>query len=151
MPRISAGLLMYRTRERRIEVLLVHPGGPFWANKDEGAWSIPKGEPDEGEDLLAAAQREFKEETGCEASGPFIALAPVRQKAGKTVHAWAFCGECDPAACRSNTFKTRWPLGTGPWRSFPEVDRAAFFPLDEAARKINPGQKPLLDELRSRL
>jgi predicted NUDIX family NTP pyrophosphohydrolase len=151
MPRTSAGLLMYRIKDGALQVLLVHPGGPFWKNKDEGAWSIPKGEPNEGEELLAAAQREFREETGFTPAGPFIALQPVRQKAGKTVHAWAFWGDCDPAAVRSNTCTVRWPPGTDQWRTFPEVDRAGFFSLEEAARKINPGQQPLLEELRRRV
>jgi predicted NUDIX family NTP pyrophosphohydrolase len=148
MPRTSAGLLMYRVRGGVLEVLLVHPGGPFWKNKDEGAWSIPKGEPAEGEELLAAAQREFEEETGFTPAGPFVALEPVRQKAGKIVHAWAFCGDCDPAGLRSNMFKARWPPRSGQWRTFPEVDKAGFFSLEEAARKINPGQQPLLEQLR---
>lgn len=151
MPRLSAGLLMYRLRDGQLEFFLVHPGGPFWAGKDEGAWTIPKGEPNEAEDLLAAACREFKEETGFEPAGPYIPLTPVRQKGGKVVHAWAFRGDCDPAAVRSNTFKARSPPGSGEWRTFPEVDRAGFFPLEEASIKINPGQRPLLTELKQKL
>jgi predicted NUDIX family NTP pyrophosphohydrolase len=151
MPKISAGLLMYRRREGQIEVLLVHPGGPFFTHKDHGAWSIPKGELDQGEDLLPAARREFREETGVEPVGPFIPLTPIRQKSGKIVHAWAFEGDCDPAACRSNTFEMCWPPGSEQRCTFPEVDKAGFFTLDEAARKIKPAQQPLLDELLAKL
>jgi len=147
MVRISAGLLMYRKREGRIEVLLVHPGGPFFARRDEGAWSIPKGEIDPDEDALAAAQREFREETGLSAGGPFLDLGSVRQKGGKVVRAWAFAGDCDPQAIRSNTFTMEWPPRSGCVREFPEIDRAAFFSLQEARRRINSGQVPLLDAL----
>ncbi len=147
MPRASAGLLMFRRRAGALEVLLVHPGGPFWAKKDMGAWTIPKGEIDAGEDELATARREFEEETGIRPEGPFHALGRVTQKAGKVVHAWAFEGDCDPAAIRSNTFEVRWPPGTGQWRTFPEVDRAEFFELGEARRRINPAQAPLIDAL----
>lgn len=151
MPRESAGLLMHRLRSGRVEVLLVHPGGPFWAKKDAGAWSIPKGELAPGEDPLAAARREFEEELGIKAEGEFTPLAPVKQKNGKLVRAWSFPGDCDPAACRSNTFTLEWPPGSGRFQQFPEVDRAAFFDLEEAARKINPAQAAWLVELRGRL
>lgn len=145
----SAGLLMYRRRGGAIEVLLVHPGGPFWARRDDGAWTIPKGEIDRvgGEEPLATARREFGEETGLTPDGPFMALTPVRQKGGKVVHAWAFAGDCDPAALTSNTFTMEWPPRSGVFASFPEVDRAAFFGLAEAARKLNPAQVVWLEEL----
>lgn len=147
MAKRSAGLLMYRVRDDVMEVLLVHPGGPFWRNKDQGAWSIPKGEIDDEESVLDAALREFEEETGLRPEGPFVALTPVKQKSGKVVHAWAFEGDCDPERIRSNTFAMEWPRGSGRLREVPEIDRAAFFSLDEARTKINPGQAPLIDEL----
>jgi len=147
----SAGLLMYRMRGERPEVLLVHPGGPFFAKKDDGAWSIPKGELAEEEDPLAAACREFEEETGVRPVGPFRELPSVRLKSGKIVHAWAFEGDCDPTAIRSNMFTLEWPPRSGTMREFPEIDRAAFFAIDEAAKKINPAQRALLDELRRML
>jgi len=143
----SAGLLMYRVRGGVAEVLLVHPGGPFWRKKDEGAWSIPKGEVEPGEELLATARREFHEELGLKAAGNFIPLTPIRQKGGKVVHAWAFEGDCDPAAIRSNTFTIEWPPKSGRAMEFPEVDKAAFFDLEAARRKINPAQAALLDQL----
>lgn len=149
--RVSAGLLMYRKTPRGVEVLLVHPGGPFWRNKDQGAWTIPKGEVEEGEDLLAAARREFEEETGIRAREPFLPLESVKQKGGKTVYAWAFEGDCDPEAIRSNQFQMEWPKGSGKLQSFPEIDRAAFFRLDEAKLRINPAQASFLDELRIKL
>jgi predicted NUDIX family NTP pyrophosphohydrolase len=138
---------MYRTRDGKIEVLLVHPGGPFWAKKDLGAWSIPKGAPGAGEDLLVAAKREFAEETGAVATGTFVALAPAKQPGGKVVHAWAFQGDLDPAGVRSNSVTIEWPPGSGRQASFPEVDRAAWFTIEEARRRILPGQAPLLDQL----
>ena len=147
MAKTSAGLLMYRVRGGTIEVLLVHPGGPFWRKKDEGAWSIPKGEVELGEELLATARREFHEELGLEAAGNFIPLTPIRQKGGKVVHAWAFEGDCDPAAIRGNTFTMEWPPKSGRAIEFPEVDKAAFFDLEAARRKINPAQAALLDQL----
>ena len=147
MARVSAGLVMYRRRDGAVEVLLVHPGGPFWKNKDEGAWSIPKGEPGEGEELLAVARREFEEELGFAPSGEFRPLPPIRQKGGKVVHAWSFEGDCDPATIRSNTFTMEWPPRSGKQATFPEVDRADFFDLPTARRKINPAQVALLDEL----
>ena len=151
MPKQSAGLLMFRRGGGKLEVLLVHPGGPFWKNKDLGAWTIPKGEHDAGEEALAAAAREFREETGIEPRAPFIELTPVKQAGGKVVAAWAFEGDGDAAAIRSNTFSLEWPRGSGRFQDFPEVDRAAWFSLDEARRKILRGQAPLLEELASKI
>lgn len=148
---ISAGLLVYRRRGANIEVLLVHPGGPYWRSKDLGAWTIPKGEVDAGEDLLAAARREFLEETGFALPGEPFALAPVRQRSGKLVHAWALEGDLDAAAIVSNTFEMQWPPRSGALQAFPEVDRAAWFDLEEAARRILPAQQPLLLELAGRV
>jgi predicted NUDIX family NTP pyrophosphohydrolase len=147
MARMSAGIVLYRRAAGGLEVLLVHPGGPFWARKDEGAWSIPKGEFDPAEDPLDAARREFAEETGWTIEGAFAPLTPVRQPGGKVVHAWAVEGQFDPAALRSNTFNLEWPRGSGRMREFPEVDRAAWFSIDDARRTILAGQRPLLDEL----
>lgn len=147
MPKRSAGLLLFRERSGRLEVLLVHPGGPLWARRDEGAWSIPKGEPAEGEDPLAAARREFEEETGAAPAGEPIPLDPVRQPGGKIVEAWAVEGDFDPATLRSNTFSIEWPPRSGRRQEFPEVDRAAWLSLAEAERKILPGQAPLLRQL----
>jgi predicted NUDIX family NTP pyrophosphohydrolase len=147
MPRLSAGLLMHRHCGDRLEVLLVHPGGPFFKNKDDGVWSIPKGEPASDEDLLAAARREFEEETSIVPAGEFVPLAPVKQKGGKIVHAWAFAGDCDPTTIRSNVFLLEWPPRSGRQVEIPEVDRAAFFDLPTARKKINAGQAALLDQL----
>lgn len=148
MPKkISAGILLYRRRGGAVEVFLVHPGGPFWAKKDLGAWSLPKGELAEGEDPLAAAKREFTEETGFPIEGEFRALRPLRQPSGKTVVAWAVEGDCDPAELRSNTFEMEWPPKSGKRQAFPEVDRAAWFPLEEARKRILAGQAAFLDEL----
>ncbi len=147
MTKISAGLLMYRRRSGLLQVLLVHPGGPFWKNKDVGAWSIPKGEASPGEDLLAAAKREFEEETGSKPTGRFIELSPVTQKNGKIVHAWAIEGDIDTTSIRSNTCKVEWPPRSGKQIEVPEVDRVEFFDLETSKTKINPGQMPLLDEL----
>jgi predicted NUDIX family NTP pyrophosphohydrolase len=147
MPRVSAGLLMYRIQGGRMQVLLAHPGGPFFKNKDDGAWSIPKGEIEPGEDLLEAAMREFEEETGIIPTGPFTALTPVKQKGGKIVHAWAFQGECDPRAIASNTFTMEWPLNSGQQMEFPEIDRADFFDVAAARRKIKSGQEVLIEEI----
>src|SRR5213083_2353579 len=149
MVKTSAGLLMFRLRNGEPEVLLVHPGGPFWAKKDEGAWSIPKGEFAAGEEPLAAAQREFEEETGGRAQGPFIPLTPITQRSGKVVHAWAVEGDCDPANLHSNLFSMEWPPKSGRLAEFPEVDRAGWFTLDEARAKILESQVPFLDELPS--
>ena len=147
MPRQSAGLLLYRRRDGALEVLLVHPGGPLWAKRDLGAWSIPKGEIHPGEDPLAAARREFAEETGLPAAGPFVALGAIRQRGGKRVDAWAAPGDFDPASLNSVEFELEWPPRSGARRRFPEVDRAAWFALDEARRRILPAQAPLLDRL----
>jgi predicted NUDIX family NTP pyrophosphohydrolase len=151
MAKTSAGLLMYRVKDGALQILLVHPGGPHWQKKDEGAWTIPKGELGTEEDALEAARREFEEETGLRPEGPFIPLTPVRQKGGKTVRAWAFAGDCDPASLRSNTFEMEWPPRSGEMREFPEIDRARFFGLDEAMKKMNPAQVALLEELASKL
>ncbi len=151
MPKVSAGLLMYRVRGSKVEVLLVHSGGPFWKNKDDGAWSIPKGEVAEGELLEDAARREFEEELGLRPSGALIGLSSVTQKSGKVVHAWAFEGDCDPTAIRSNTFTIEWPPKSGKMETFPEVDRAAFFAVATAREKIIPAQAPFLDRLATRL
>jgi len=147
MPRTSAGLLMYRIKDGAIQVLLAHPGGPFFVKKDDGAWSIPKGEPDTEEDLLITAQREFEEETGVKPTGPFIPLKPVKQKGGKIVHAWAVAGDCDPATIQSNTFTMEWPPRSGQQQAFPEIDRAEWFDLVTAKRKAKSGQVGLIDEL----
>jgi predicted NUDIX family NTP pyrophosphohydrolase len=148
MPKISAGLLMYRVRESNLEVFLIHPGGPFWAKKDIGAWSIPKGLLDPGEDPLAAAQREFEEETGFKISaGPFVPLSPVKQKSGKVIQTWAVEGDCNPSEMKSNLFPLEWPPRSGKKQEFPEADRAAWFGIDEAKERINPGQLPILNEL----
>lgn len=138
---------MYRVRGRRVEVLLVHPGGPFWKKKDAGAWSIPKGEISPGEDGLDTARREFSEETGLSPEGQFFPLGQVVQKGGKTVRAWAFECDCDPAALKSNTFTMEWPPRSGKIQEFPEIDRAAFFTLEEARDRMNPAQAALLDTL----
>jgi predicted NUDIX family NTP pyrophosphohydrolase len=142
----SAGLLVFRAGPDRVEVLLVHPGGPFWAKKDEGAWSIPKGEVGDGEDPLVAARREFREETGFAVGDVARPLAPVRLSSGKIVHAWAVPGDAEPALLRSNTFSMEWPPRSGRSQEFPEVDRAAWFSLAEAKRKITEGQLPFLLE-----
>jgi predicted NUDIX family NTP pyrophosphohydrolase len=148
MPKTSAGLLVYRLREGAVEVFLVHPGGPLWAHRDEGAWSIPKGEFDErSEDPLTAAQREFREETAISISGQFRALAPVRQAGGKLVRAWSVEGDLDAAAIRSNHFTLEWPPRSGRLRRYAEIDRAGWFTLPEARRKLNEGQLDLLDQL----
>ena len=151
MPQRSAGILLYRRRRGGVEVLLVHPGGPFWAKKDDGAWSIPKGLTQAGEDPLAAARREFAEETGAQAEGETIPLGAFRQSAAKTVEVWAIAGEFDPAALASNTFTMEWPPRSGRMREVPEVDRAAWFAPEEAARKILKGQRPILDALLTQL
>ncbi len=148
MPRkTSAGIVLYRRRGEALEVFLVHPGGPFWAKKDLGAWSIPKGELAEGEDPLEAARREFAEETGLAIGGDFHALQPLEQRSGKTILAWAVEGDCDPEELRSNVFEMEWPPRSGQRRTFPEVDRAAWFCLAEARERIIAGQAPFLDQL----
>lgn len=145
--KLSAGILLYRKREGLLEVFLVHPGGPFWKNKDDGAWSIPKGECDEGADLLSEAKREFMEETGAALRGEFQPLTPVRQAGRKLIYAWAVEGELDPGKLRSNTFVMEWPPRSGKQQEFAEVDRGAWFTLATARSKLLSGQRPLLDEL----
>jgi predicted NUDIX family NTP pyrophosphohydrolase len=147
MPKISAGLLMYRRRNGRLEVLLVHPGGPFWAKKEQGAWSIPKGEVERGEDAFSTAKREFEEELGLRPEGDFTELGSVEQKGGKSVQAWAFEGNCDPASIHSNKFLMEWPPRSGKTQEFPEVDRAQFFDMKEAKQRINSAQAELLANL----
>ena len=148
MPTASAGLLVFRRKGPALEVFLVHMGGPFWQRKDEGAWSIPKGE-FETEPPLDAARREFHEETGLAPVGSFIELDSVKQRSGKVVHAWAVEWDCDADKIKSNTFTMEWPKGSGIIRQFPEVDRAAWFTLEEARKKIIQGQIALLDQLPS--
>lgn len=151
-PRVSAGLLLYRIRESAPEVFLAHPGGPFFARKDNGHWTIPKGEPDEGEDLLAAAQREFGEEVGFIPAGPFFDLGTILQKGGKTVHAWACEGDLPQGHQHScNTFTTEWPLGSGKFQDFPEIDKVCFFPIPQARQKLKETQVPFLERLLSHL
>lgn len=148
--RRSAGLLMYRrSGNGTLEVLLAHPGGPFWRGKDEGAWTLPKGEYDEPEEPLAAALREFGEETGFTVSPPFLPLGEIAQKNGKRITAWAFAGDADPAQLRCNSFEIEWPPRSGRRQSFPEIDRAEWFTLDAAKRRINPAQKAFLGRLAS--
>ena len=147
MPAISAGLLMYRITDGELQVLLAHPGGPYHRKKDEGAWSIPKGEVELGEDLLENAKREFEEEIGIVPTGTFIPLMPVTQRSGKVVHAWAFRGDCDTSAVISNTFTIEWPPHSGRHCEFAEVDRAQFFDPRVAKRKINAAQIPFIQEL----
>ena len=144
----TAGILLYRVRQGAFEVFLVHPGGPFWMKKDDGAWSIPKGEIEEGEDHLHAAKREFHEETGFSLDGNFIALTPLKQRGGKTVHAWAMKGDVDAQSIKSNLFSMEWPPRSGKHAEFPEVDRAGWFTLEAAKEKILPGQAEFLEELR---
>ena len=151
MPKRSAGLLFYRTKGAATEVFLVHPGGPFWKNKDAGAWSIPKGEFEDNEEPLEAAKREFREETGLAATGEFLPLHPVRQPSGKVVYAWAQESSFDAEVVRSNSFSMEWPHGSGRIAEFPEVDRAAWFPIETAKEKILKGQMPFLDELLRRV
>lgn len=151
MPALSAGLLLYRRRNGRLQVLLVHPGGPFFKNKDHGAWSIPKGLVEPGEELLTAAMREFEEEIGIEPAGTFLPLTPVKQKSGKIVHAWACPGDFDPTNVSSNTCLLEWPPKSGRHVEFPEIDRAEFFDLESARQKIIPAQIPFLAELERQL
>jgi len=147
----SAGLLMYRRTSGVLQVLLAHPGGPFWRNKDDGAWTLPKGEYEAPEEALAAARREFAEETGFPASGPFLPLGEVKQKSGKRVTAWAFGGDCEPGTLCSNSFEMEWPPKSGQRRSFPEIDRVQWFTLAEARIKILPAQRDFLDRLEAAL
>jgi len=147
---LSAGILMYRSRRGELEVLLVHPGGPFWRHKDDGAWSIPKGLCEEGEDPFEAARREFEEETGCRVDGRFMPLGNFKQSGGKTVTAWAVEGDFDTAALRSNTFSIEWPPRSARQQAFPEVDRAQWFSPEEARNKLLRGQVPILEALLTR-
>ena len=147
MAKKSAGLLMFRRGSGGVEIFLVHPGGPFWARKDEGAWSIPKGEYNPGEDPFETARREFQEETGFQAGGDFISLSPRKQPSGKVVSAWAVEGDCDASAIKSNTFSMEWPPRSGKQQEFPEVDRAGWFTIPAAKEKILKGQVSFLDEL----
>lgn len=149
--KLSAGIVLYRKRDTGPEVLLVHPGGPFWARKDEGSWSIPKGEYVEGEDPLTVAKREFYEETGSELGGPYVELTPAKQPSGKMIMAWAVEGDLDAASIRSNSFSMEWPPKSGRVQSFPEVDRALWCDLPLARKKLLPGQRVLLDELEQRM
>ena len=151
MQQISAGLLMYRKSGSFLEVFLVHPGGPIWAKRDQGAWSIPKGLIGEGEDKLEAAQREFAEETSILPSEPFIYLGEIRQKSGKHVYGWAFEGNCDSSQVKSNTFALEWPPKSGQMKEFPEIDKGEFFSLSDARRTINQNQAEFLDRLEKHL
>jgi predicted NUDIX family NTP pyrophosphohydrolase len=144
---VSAGLLPFRRSGKGLEVFLAHPGGPFWSGRDLGAWTVPKGLVEEGEDPLATAVREFEEETGIQPEEPFLPLGSVRQKAGKLVHAWAWEGEVDPRRVRSNSMRAEWPRGSGRWLTFPEVDRCEWFDARSAQHKINPAQAELIDRL----
>jgi predicted NUDIX family NTP pyrophosphohydrolase len=148
---LSAGLLLFRRPAGALELFLAHPGGPFWRGRDVGAWTIPKGLVAPGEELLAAARREFEEETGIVAREPFIALGSVRQKAGKVIHAWAWEGDADAAVIVSNTTQYEWPRGSGRWTTFPEVDRCAWFSPDAARTRLNPAQAELIDRLEGAL
>ena len=147
----SAGILLHRLRGSRIEVFLVHPGGLFWAKKDAGAWSIPKGEFEAGQDPLEAAKREFKEETGFAVEGNFIELTPVKQPGGKVVYAWAVMGDCEAESIKSNTFSLEWPPRSGKRKEFPEVDRAGWFTPEVAREKILKGQLNFLEELKRKI
>jgi predicted NUDIX family NTP pyrophosphohydrolase len=147
MPKQSAGILLYRLKNDQWQVFLIHMGGPFWIKKDEGAWSIPKGEFTSEEDPLAAAKREFLEETGFKIEGNFIEVKPVKQPGGKLIYAWAIEGDCDASAISSNTFEIEWPPGSGKKKTFPEADRAEWFSFETAKSKILKGQQGLIDEV----
>ena len=151
MAKRSAGILLFRRRQQVLELLLVHPGGPFWARKDEGSWSIPKGLYEEGEDALVAAKREFYEETGCAPDGQFIDLGTFKQPSGKHVTAWALEGEFDLALFKSNTFSMEWPPKSGRSEEFPEADRADWFAPQDALRKISKGQAAIIEALLAKL
>jgi predicted NUDIX family NTP pyrophosphohydrolase len=144
---VSAGLLLFRCSGKGLEVFLAHPGGPFWSGRGLGAWTVPKGLVEDGEDPLATAVREFEEETAIHPEEPFVPLGSVRQKAGKLVHAWAWEGEADPHQVRSNSMRAEWPRGSGRWLTFPEVDRCEWFDARSARHKINPAQAELIDRL----
>ncbi len=148
---VSAGLLLFRRVGGRLEVFLAHPGGPFWVRRDEGAWTIPKGGVEPGEDPLAAARREFIEETGITPSGEFVPLGSVRQRAGKIVHAWAWEGDADATAITSNMTQTEWPRGSGRRITYPEVDRCAWYSPEEARQRMNPAQAAFIDRLQKHL
>ncbi len=150
-PNVSAGLLMYRRSQNGLEVFLAHPGGPFWKDKDAGAWTIPKGVLDPDEDPLDAARREFSEETGLQPTGPFVSLGSIRQRAGKTIHAWAWEGDADASTTFSNEMRTEWPRGSGRFITFPEVDRCEWFDPATAKARINPAQAELIDRLEALL
>jgi predicted NUDIX family NTP pyrophosphohydrolase len=147
----SAGIVLYRIQRGALEVFLVHPGGPFWAKKDEGAWSIPKGEIEEGDDRLESARREFREETGSQVDGEFIELVPLKQRGGKIVYAWAVVGNIDAASIRSNLFSMEWPPRSGTQHEFPEVDKAGWFTVEKALAKLLPGQRGFLAEIQAKL
>ena len=149
--KISAGLLLFRRGSAGLELFLAHPGGPFWSHKDAGAWTIPKGLIEPGEEALAAALREFEEETGIRPEGPFLPLGSIRQKAGKEIHAWAWEGDADTDRVTSNTVRTEWPRGSGRWLTFPEVDRCDWFDPETAREKINPAQAELIARLEAAL
>ena len=151
MPKKSAGLLLFRVVASHLEVLLVHPGGPLWAKKDDGSWSIPKGEIAETEDPFEAAKREFKEELGSLVTGEAILLKPLRQPSGKIIYAWGVRGDFDPATMKSNTFTMEWPPKSGQKREFPEIDKAGWFPIEVAMRKIVKGQSDFIDQLKEKL
>ncbi len=151
MKKRSAGILLYRRAETGIEVFLVHPGGPFWKKKDLGAWSLPKGEYDDGEDPLACAKREFTEETGCVVDGDFIFLGELKQAGGKIVTAWALEHDLDPALVKSNTFSMEWPPHSGKTREFPEVDAGAWFSLSAAREKLTKGQSEFIARLEEKI
>ncbi len=146
-PNVSAGLLLFRRGAGGLQLFLAHPGGPFWRQRDAGAWTVPKGVVDEGEELLAAARREFEEETGIVPEGPFVPLGSVRQKAGKVVHAWGWEGDADADQIVSNTTRTQWPPGSGQWITYPEVDRCAWFEPEVARTRINAAQAELIARL----
>ena len=147
----SAGLLLFKRTPDGLRVLLAHPGGPFWRKQDEHAWTIPKGLVESGEDPLDAAQREFKEETGIQPVAPFIPLGSVKQRSGKTVHAWAWEGDADPSTITSNEGRTEWPRGSGRWVTYPEIDRCDWFDPEEARRRLITAQAELVDRLQSTL
>jgi len=147
----SAGLVLFRRGASGLEIFLAHPGGPLWKARDAGAWTIPKGLIDAGEDPLAAARREFREETGIDARGPFMPLGSIRQKAGKTVHGWAWEGDADASATTSNSARMEWPRGSGHWVSYPEIDRCGWFSARAAREKMNPAQAEFVDRLEALL
>jgi len=151
MAKQSAGILLYRSKNGILELFLIHPGGPFWKNKDLGAWSITKGEFTEAEKPLDAAKREFMEETGIALTGDFIELSPVKQKGGKIIHAWAVKGDLDPLLIVSNSFPLEWPPKSGKWQQFPEINKGEWFAIDVAKQKINTAQALLINELQERL